>query len=275
MPCRVLARAPNRSVADAFYSRPQAFRTAILSRFRDACLKLPVPPFSSADGAQAGPFVDRRPNSPVCATIGLATVLSWVRQLGEWIAAAAAFLGPWGVFFIALADSALIPMPQGVDALLVAQSIASPRVPVLAAGLGVLGSLLGSVILYCVGRGVGSATLAKKLSPAGVRRLQDLVGRWGAALLLPVTAIPLPLPMKPVVLAAGIFQMPLGSFCLAIVFARSVRYFGIVLLARRYGEQALTYAAEHAAVAVAACAVLVATFVAAHWLSNRWLNRPA
>ncbi len=204
-----------------------------------------------------------------------ATLLSWVRQLGEWIAAAAAFLGPWGVFFIALADSAFVPMPQGVDALLVAQAIASPHIAVLAAGLGVLGSLLGSVILYFVGRGVGAATLAKRLAPAGVDHLQALVGRWGAALLLPVTAIPLPLPMKPVVLAAGIFQMPLASFCLAIAFARCLRYFGIVFLARRYGERALSYAAEHAVVAVLACAVLVATFVAAHRLSNRWLNRPA
>ena len=64
-----------------------------------------------------------------------------VRQMGEWVASAAAFLGPGGVFLVALADSAFIPMPQGVDALLLAQAVASPHSAYWAAGLGCLGSL--------------------------------------------------------------------------------------------------------------------------------------
>jgi len=71
--------------------------------------------------------------------------LAFVRQLGEWVAAAAGFLGPWGVFLIALADSAFIPMPQGVDALLLAQAIATPGSAYWAAGLGTVGSVIGSV----------------------------------------------------------------------------------------------------------------------------------
>ena len=201
--------------------------------------------------------------------------MAWVRQLGEWIAGAAAFLGPWGVFFVSLSDSALIPMPQGVDALLLAQAIASPEIAYLAAGLGAAGSLLGSIVLYTLGRRAGRAILSKRVSSSGIRHLSDLVGRWGAALLIPVAMIPLPLPMKPVVLAAGIFQMPLGWFSLAIAFSRCVRYFGIVFLGQRYGGRALELATANWYVALIACALFVLLFVTVHRLANRWLDQGA
>lgn len=207
--------------------------------------------------------------------MGLAALLSWLRQLGVWVAGAAAFLGPWGVFVIALADSALIPMPQGVDALLVAQALASPAIAYPAAGLGVVGSLAGSVALYFVGRGMGRAMLGKRLSPAGVERLRKLVSQWGATLLVPVTTIPLPLPMKPVVIAAGIFRMPLHSFCLAIAVSRCIRYFGVTYLALRFGERALDFAGDHMYLALLGCALFAALFVTVHRMSNRWLNQEA
>lgn len=200
-------------------------------------------------------------------------LVSWLRQLGEWIAGAAIFLGPWGVFVISLADSAFIPMPQGVDALLLAQAIASPDVAYLSAGLGVIGSLLGSAVLYSLARRAGHSMLRRSLSSDGIERLSDLVGRWGAALVIPVTMIPLPLPMKPVVLAAGAVQMPLVTFCLAILLARLVRYGGIVFLGLRYGERGLELALANIPAAVLACAVLAALFVLLHRFANLWLNR--
>ena len=201
--------------------------------------------------------------------------MSWVRQLGEWIAGAAAFVGPGGVFLVALADSAFVPMPQGVDALLLAQAIARPDIAYLAAGLGTVGSTLGSVVLYFLSRRAGHAMLRRRLTPQGIRHLAELVDRWGAALLIPVTLIPLPLPMKPVVLAAGIFQMPLPSFCAAIALSRVARYFGVVYLAMRFGDRAMELALEHLHLAVGGCVLFVVAFVAVHRLSSRWLNRAA
>lgn len=204
--------------------------------------------------------------------MGCSGLVPWLRQIGVWIAAVAAFLGPWGVFVIAFSDSALIPMPQGVDALLLAQAIASPDIAYLAAGLGILGSTMGSVVLYLIGRRAGQTFLAKRISETGIRRLSELMGRWGAALVIPVAMVPLPLPMKPVVLSAGVFQMPLVSFCLAVAVARFVRYYGIVFFARRYGESALELLTANWYVALIACALFVALFVAVHRLSSRWLG---
>ncbi len=201
------------------------------------------------------------------------TDLSWIRQLGQWIAGAAAFLGPWGVFVIAFSDSAFIPMPQGVDALLLAQAIASPEIAYLAAGLGALGSVVGSTVLYFLARGAGQGLLLKRLSSNGINRLSRLMGRWGAALLIPVTMIPLPMPMKPVVLAAGIFRMPLVSFWSAISFSRLVRYFGIAFLGMQYGDRGLALALENMHLALLGCGCFVALFISVHRFSTRWLNR--
>jgi hypothetical protein len=41
-----------------------------------------------------------------------------LKEFARWAIA----LGPWGIFLLSLGDSALIPMPQGVDALLIAQA---------------------------------------------------------------------------------------------------------------------------------------------------------
>lgn len=174
---------------------------------------------------------------------------------------------------MALADSAFIPMPQGVDALLLAQGIASPGIAYWAAALAVLGSTTGSVTLYVLARRAGHAMLRKRVSPAGIRHLGELVGRWGAALLIPVALIPLPLPMKPVVIASGIFQMPLPSFCAAIALSRVLRYFGVVFLAVRYGNRAMALAMEHLHVAAGACLLFIAAFIAVHRYGNIWLNQ--
>lgn len=166
-------------------------------------------------------------------------------------------------------------MPQGVDALLLAQAIARPDIAYLAAGLGTIGSTLGSVALYFLSRRAGHAMLRRRLTPQGIRHLAELVDRWGASLLIPVTLIPLPLPMKPVVLAAGIFQMPLPSFCAAIALSRVARYFGVVYLAMRFGNRAMELALAHLHLAAGGCILFVVAFVVVHRLSSRWLNTAA
>src|SRR3546814_16497093 len=61
-----------------------------------------------------------------------------------WIATC----GPWGLLLVSLGDSAFVPLPQGVDALLITQVIAAPSTAWLAASMAVFGSVAGSLILY-------------------------------------------------------------------------------------------------------------------------------
>ena len=178
--------------------------------------------------------------------------------------------GPFGAFLIALGDSAFIPLPQGVDALLIAQAMASPEKAFLAAALAVAGSVLGSLILYGIARKAGRLALEAKVSERGIARLEDRTQRYGAlAVALPMM-IPLPLPTKIFVVAAGAFQMHVGQFIAAAAIGRTIRYGGEVWLALEYGAQATEVIKRNAPAAALFGVALVVIFFAVHrWSSRR------
>jgi membrane protein YqaA with SNARE-associated domain len=193
-----------------------------------------------------------------------------LKQFARWATA----LGPWGIFLVSLSDSALIPMPQGVDALLIAQSVAAPSSAYFAAALAVLGSLLGSLILYWLARRGGQIMLEKKASKSGVEKMRRQVEEYGALVLFLPTVTPLPLPMKLFVIAAGVFQMRLLPFCTVLVVARSIRYFGEAYVGVRYGEQATAFLKENALLGLGIAVVVVVLFFVVHRWSTGRLKQP-
>lgn len=188
-----------------------------------------------------------------------------LKDLAAWLIA----LGPAGVFLISLMDSVAVPMPQGVDALLIAQAIAAPETAYWGAALAVLGSALGSLILFYMARRAGRAMLEKKASITGVEKMHRQIDRFGALVLVIPTMVPLPLPMKLFVIAGGVFQMKVGQFLAVVVFARCVRYFGEVFVAIRYGDQTANFLKENAVAAVIGTILLIAVFYGI----NQWSTR--
>ena len=192
-----------------------------------------------------------------------------MKKLGSWLVQSVSALGPWGIFLVALADSAFIPLPQGVDALLIAQSIAQPSTAYAAAALAVLGSLIGSLVLYGIAYRGGRVMLAKRVSPEGMAKLERQTQEFGALVLIPPMMLPLPLPTKIFVLAAGVFQMNVWRFVAATVFGRSVRFFGEAALALRYGHDTTTFLKQNAPIAIGVTLVLIGVFYGI----NRWSTR--
>ena len=178
-------------------------------------------------------------------------------------------LGPLGIFLISLLDSVAVPMPQGVDALVVAQAIAAPETAYWGAALAVVGSAMGSLILFYMARRAGRAMLEKKASKTGIDKVHRQIDRFGALVLLVPTMVPLPLPMKLFVIAGGVFQMSVGRFLAVIVLARCVRYFGEAFVALRYGDQTADFLKEHAVASVIGAILLIAVFYAV----NQWSTR--
>ncbi|MCB9385319.1 MAG: VTT domain-containing protein [Bryobacterales bacterium] len=192
-----------------------------------------------------------------------------MKKLGSWLVQSVSALGPWGIFLVALADSGFIPLPQGVDALLIAQSIAQPATAYAAAALAVLGSLIGSLVLYGIAYRGGRVMLAKRVSPEGMAKLERQTQEFGALVLIPPMMLPLPLPTKIFVLAAGVFQMNVWRFVAATVFGRSVRFFGEAALALRYGHDTTTFLKQNAPIAIGVTLVLIGVFYGI----NRWSTR--
>jgi len=194
-----------------------------------------------------------------------------VKALGGWFTEHVVGLGAPGLFLLALIDSGGLPIPQGVDVLLFAQTVANPPGALYYATLATAGSLAGCLFLYWVSRKAGEAALSRRAAPQRIASLRRQFEKYEALALVVPAMIPLPLPMKLFVIAAGVFQVPLGRFAAAIVFARAVRFFGIALLAQRYGAQTWTLLRENAVATGVAAALLVAVF---WWFSRRsWRKR--
>ena len=83
--------------------------------------------------------------------------------------------------------------------------------------------------------------------------------------MLAAALLPPPTPFKVFVFAAGVFEVPLGSFTSAITLARFIRYFGVGYLAIRYGNNALPYLVQHKLRVL----VLIIIFVAISYALSR------
>jgi len=130
------------------------------------------------------------------------------------------------------------------DLLLIELSIQKPvRMPLYAA-MAMIGSLLGCLLLYFIAKRGEEAFFHKK---AGERAhaIRHWVEENGFGGMLVAALLPPPTPFKIFVFAAGVFEVPLGSFASAIALARALRYFGIGYLAIRYGDQAMPFLARH------------------------------
>jgi membrane protein YqaA with SNARE-associated domain len=152
--------------------------------------------------------------------------------------------GAFGVFGIALLDAALIPIPGGPDAVVMTLSHlnhAMMPVYVLAA---VLGSTLGCLVPYWIGRASGEAAL-RKFSAEKRERANRLIARYDVWAMLVGAVLPPPFPFKIFLITAGIFRMSLWRFLVALAAGRSLRFVLEGVLAVRYGAQAMEIFRHH------------------------------
>lgn len=194
--------------------------------------------------------------------------LNGLRQ--KFVAAVGA-LGGVGIFLIAFLDSSVLTFPVVNDLLIVDFSIRNPlRMPFYAL-MATLGSVLGCVLLYFLARKGGQALFHKRAGRhAG--SIQRWIDRNGFLSILIAALLPPPTPFKIFVIAAGVFEVPLRTFALALTLARAFRYFGEGYLAIRYGPAALHYLTQHKLVV----ALIAVGLVAASYLASRiFLGRRA
>ena len=163
----------------------------------------------------------------------LPSVSKGLTRLSDYFVA----LGPVGLFAVALLDSAFVPLPTGVDALMILLTIAHPRLMVVYALLATAGSAIGCVMLYYVSRRAGRRAL-NKFSPAKQARVKELIDRYDVLSVLVASLMPPPFPFKLFVITAGVFRFSLMRFTLAIIAGRAFRFLLEGYFAIRYGAQA-------------------------------------
>jgi membrane protein YqaA with SNARE-associated domain len=167
--------------------------------------------------------------------------LKWLlRKITNGLTSVKDFLvpfGAFGLFTIALLDSALIPLPGGPDAVMMLLSTQNPaRMPLYALGA-TAGSVIGCIILYYISRRAGRSAL-KKFPPSKQARVKELVDRYDVLSVLVASVLPPPFPFKLFVITAGVFRLSLIRFAVAVAVGRAFRFLLEGFLAVRYGERA-------------------------------------
>lgn len=155
-------------------------------------------------------------------------------------------LGPLGIFALAAIDSAGIPLPGGVDALLLLVSVKSPGDAWLAAAGAVLGSLCGNWILYSIARKGGEAYLEAQTHEGRGRTLKEWFLRYGLVTIFVPALLPIPMPMKVPVICSAALGVSRNRFLAVVAAARIPRYFGLAWLGLQLGQDAGTWMRAHA-----------------------------
>jgi membrane protein YqaA with SNARE-associated domain len=146
-------------------------------------------------------------------------------------------LGVLGLFFVAVIESSVIPLPlPGSTDLLLLWLVAHSGDPWLLAPCAVAGSILGGYTTWHIGRRGGEEAL-RHYVPA--RLLGPVVG-WverNPVLAVFVPALlPPPIPLLPFALASGALGVSRKRFLVVFAAARSLRYSFIAWLGVAYGR---------------------------------------
>jgi membrane protein YqaA with SNARE-associated domain len=177
-------------------------------------------------------------------------------------------LGLPGLFLIALLDSAGVPLPGGVDIVLMLLAWQQPSRFLLIALVAAFGSTLGCLVLYRLGLTGGDVAM-RRLDPAKREWVTAKVRENDVLAMLVAVLAPPPLPTKIFMLVAGFVRMPRSRFVLVVFGGRMIRYGGEAYLAVRLGDQALATLQSHYPTIGSVLAVGVVAYLGVRWLRKR------
>jgi membrane protein YqaA with SNARE-associated domain len=177
-------------------------------------------------------------------------------------------LGTPGLLAIALLDASFLPLPGGADAVLMTLAHLNHAMMPIYVLAAVLGSTLGCLFPYWIGRKTGQAALSK-FSPEKRERVLHLLDRYDTWAMLVGAVLPPPFPFKLFLITAGVFRMSVWRFLIALAIGRTIRFTLEGVMAVRYGEQAALLFKQHYPKIGLAIAVVIVLLFILNTLRNR------
>lgn len=172
-------------------------------------------------------------------------------------------LGFWGMGAVALLDSSSIPVPM--DAIMAGFVWADKRHFWLYCLAGAIGSSIGGLLPYGLGRAGGEMFLLKRIDRQRFESLRARFERQELLALVIPSMLPPPAPWKIFVFAAGVFEMRVVPFLLAVFTGRMIRWLTLSLLVLELGPGAVKLVAHHALTVVAVVGLLAIAGFAWWW----------
>ncbi len=153
-------------------------------------------------------------------------------------------LGFWGAGAVALLDSSTLPVPM--DAILAVYIWRDPGNFWLYSFMAAVGSAIGGLLPYALGRAGGEIFLLKRVNRERYERMRTRFEKQEFLAMAIPSMLPPPTPWKAFVFAAGVFEMRVVPFMLAVFCGRLVRWMVLSLLVMKLGPGAVGIVEHHA-----------------------------
>ena len=158
-------------------------------------------------------------------------------------------MGFWGAGAVALLDSSTIPVPMDV---ILAAWVWNDKSHFWAYCLmAAAGSAVGGLLPYGLGRAGGELFLLKRVNRERYERMRTRFENQEFLAMMIPSMLPPPTPWKAFVFAAGVFEMRVAPFMLAVFCGRMVRWLVLSLLVLKLGPGAVGLVQHHALVLLA------------------------
>jgi membrane protein YqaA with SNARE-associated domain len=171
-------------------------------------------------------------------------------------------MGAWGVLIISALDASAFGIPM--DPLIAGFVYANPHKAWLYCIAASLGSAAGSLIPYGLGRAGGELFLLKRIDRARLERIRDRFERREFLAIMIPAMLPPPTPFKLLVFSAGVFEMKVRQFVLAIICGRMLRFGILSALTIIFGQQIVDatkdLVTKHPSIAVLIGVVILGVF---------------
>lgn len=192
---------------------------------------------------------------------------SWLRRAYHWTLDWAEHpQAKWALFFIALIEASVFPIPP--DILLLGLALGRPDLALRFAAICTAGSTVGAILGYAIGLLLFASVAEPVLQFYGIMEqfhtVEGLFLEWG--LLLVLIAGFSPIPFKVITIAAGAFGLPFIGFVFAALLSRGARFFLEGGLLRWGGDDLRAWVEKYFEWATLAVGVLVVLGFLGLWL---------
>src|SRR5262249_29868950 len=134
----------------------------------------------------------------------------------------------------------------GVDALIVLIAATDHPEAYLAAGAAIVGSLIGSLILFLIARKGGVEYHRRHTSTPRGEKLRAWFHEYGLLTVFVPAFVPIiPMPLKIFIISAGALEESPVTFSLVLLAARIPRYLFLAWLGSRLGSDTIPYLRHH------------------------------
>jgi membrane protein YqaA with SNARE-associated domain len=172
----------------------------------------------------------------------LKKILLFFNKYKIWLLLVLKPLGFWGAGAIAALDAAALPVPM--DFIIAGYVWADKKHFYVYILVAAAGSALGGLVPFLLGRAGGELFLLKRIDRARYEQLRDRFEKQEFLAMMIPSIMPPPTPWKLFVFAAGVFEMKVANFFLAVFVGRVLRDMVTAILTIYYGPEIVSIAAR-------------------------------